>query len=170
MGKLLKFMPAFLMSMYIIGMLMIIGALVAICAGPTILNEVWQFVVLGMILTLGTSGFYNDIYKDILKRTGKLYLFPGIRRDRFFVNTVIAVLLFLLAIGSKDTFNTIDGYEFKLKQQALEIQYFREYYNASETLLDSLGVDCDNPLLESDTGSDYLQTKFNIDSYAKYNH
>ena len=56
MGKLLKFMPAFLMSMYIIGMLMIIGALVAICAGPTILNEVWQFVVLGIILTLGTSG------------------------------------------------------------------------------------------------------------------
>ena len=98
MGKLLKFMPAFLMSMYIIGMLMIIGALVAICIGPTILNEVWQFVVLGIILTLGTSGFYNDIYKDILKRTGKLYLFPGVRRDRFFVNTVIAVLLFLLAI------------------------------------------------------------------------
>ena len=153
------------MSMYIIGMLMFIGALVAICAGPTILNEVWQFVVLGIILTLGTSGFYNDIYKDILKRTGKLYLFPGIRRDRFFVNTVIAVLLFLLAIGSKDTSNTIKGLEFKSKWQTVEIQYLREYYNASETLLDSLGVDCDHPMLESDAGSDYLNAKFNLDEY-----
>ena len=146
-------------------MLMIIGALVAICAGPTILNEVWQFVVLGIILTLGTSGFYNDIYKDILKRTGKLYLFPGIRRDRFFVNTVVAVLLFLLAIGSKDTSNTIKGLEFKSKWQTVEIQYLREYYNASETLLDSLGVDCDHPMLESDAGSDYLNAKFNLDEY-----
>lgn len=165
MGKLLKFMPAFLMSMYIIGMLMIIGALITICAGPTILNEVWQFVVLGIILTLGTSGFYNDIYKDILKRTNKLYLFPGIRRDRFFVNTVVAVLLFLLAIGSKDTSNTIEGLEFKSKWQAVEIQYLREYRDASETLLDSLGVDCDHPILESDAGADYLQSKFNLDEY-----
>lgn len=165
MGKLLKFMPAFLMSMYIIGMLMIIGALIAICTGSTILNEVWQFVVLGIILTLGTSGFYNDIYKDILKRTNKLYLFPGVRRDRFFVNTVVAVLLLLLAIGSKDTSDTIEGLEFKSKWQTVEIQYLREYYNASETLLDSLGVDCDHPMLESDAGSDYLNAKFNLDEY-----
>lgn len=158
-------MPAFLMSMYIIGMLMIIGALVAICAGPTTLHSVWQFVVLGIILTLGTSGFYNDIYKDILKRTGKLYLFPGIRRDRFFVNTVVAVLLLLLAIGSKDTSDTIEGLKFKAKWQTVEIQYLREYYNASETLLDSLGVDCDHPMLESDAGSDYLNAKFNLDEY-----
>ena len=158
-------MPAFLMSMYIIGMLMIIGALVTICIGPTILNEVWQFVVLGIILTLGTSGFYNDIYKDILKRTGKLYLFPGIRRDRFFVNTVVAVLLFLLAIGSKDTSDTIEGLEFKSKWQAVKIQYLREYHDASETFLDSLGVDCDHPMLESDAGSDYLNAKFNLDEY-----
>lgn len=165
MGKLLKFMPAFLMSMYIIGMLMIIGTFVTICIGPTILNEVWQFVVLGIILTLGTSCFYNDIYKDILKRTGKLYLFPGVRRDRFFVNTVVAVLLFLLAIGSKDTSDTIEGLEFKSKWQAIEIQYLREYHDASETLLDSLGVDCDHPMLESDAGSNYLNAKFNLDEY-----
>lgn len=165
MGKLLKFMPAFLMSMYIIGMLMIIGALVAICAGPTTLNKVWQFVVLGIILTLGTSGFYNDIYKDILKRTNKLYLFPGIRRNRFFVNTVVAVLLLLLAIGSKDTSDTIEGLEFKSKWQTVEIQYLREYHDASETFLNSLGVDCDHPMLESDAGADYLQAKFNLDEY-----
>ena len=109
--------------------------------------------------------FYNDIYKDILKRTGKLYLFPGVRRDRFFVNTVIAVLLFLLAIGSKDTSDTIEGLEFKSKWQAVEIQYLREYHDASETLLDSLGVDCDHHMLESDAGSDYLNAKFNLDEY-----
>lgn len=165
MGKLLKFMPAFLMSMYIIGMLMIIGAFTAICIGPTILNDVWKFVVLGIFLTLGTSGFYNDIYKDILKRTNKLYLFPGVRRDRFFVNTVIAVLLLLLSIMSKDTSDTIAGLEFKSKWQTVEIQYLKEYHDASETLLDSLGVDCDHPMLESDAGADYLQAKFNLDEY-----
>lgn len=158
-------MPAFLMSMYIIGMLMIIGAFTAICIGPTILNDVWKFVVLGIFLTLGTSGFYNDIYKDILKRTNKLYLFPGVRRDRFFVNTVIAVLLLLLSIMSKDTSDTIAGLEFKSKWQTVEIQYLKEYHDASETLLDSLGVDCDHPMLESDAGADYLQAKFNLDEY-----
>lgn len=165
MGKLLKFMPAFLMSMYIIGMLMIIGAFTAICIGTTVLNEVWKFVVLGIFLTLGTSGFYNDIYKDILKRTNKLYLFPGVRRDRFFVNTVIAVLLLILGIMSKDTSDTIAGLEFKSKWQTVEIQYLKEYHDASETLLDSLGIDCDHPMLESDAGADYLQSKFNLDNY-----
>ena len=44
------------------------------------------------------------------------------------------------------------------------IEYYENYYIATETLLDSLGFDCDNPIFETDAGAEYLIHKYNEDS------
>lgn len=44
------------------------------------------------------------------------------------------------------------------------IEYYENYYIATETLLDSLGVDCDNSIFETDAGTEYLIHKYNVDS------
>lgn len=44
------------------------------------------------------------------------------------------------------------------------IDAYKQYYNATETLLDSIGVDVDSPYLETDAGSSYLDAKRVIDS------
>lgn len=41
---------------------------------------------------------------------------------------------------------------------------YKQYYTATETLLDSIGVDVDSPYLETDAGSSYLDAKRVIDS------
>ena len=42
-----------------------------------------------------------------------------------------------------------------------------EYYEndniATETLLDSLGIDCDDPIFKTDAGNKYLINKYNVD-------
>ena len=50
------------------------------------------------------------------------------------------------------------------------IEYYENYYIATETLLDSLGVDCDNSIFETDAGAEYLIHKYNVDSvfHSKY--
>ena len=44
------------------------------------------------------------------------------------------------------------------------IEYYENYYIATQTLLDSLGVDCDNSIFETDAGAEYLIHKYNVDS------
>ncbi len=44
-----------------------------------------------------------------------------------------------------------------------QIIRYKEYYTATETLLDSLGLDCDDPIFESDAGAIYLDKKWEID-------
>ncbi len=41
---------------------------------------------------------------------------------------------------------------------------YRHYYGATEMLLDSLGLDIDDPILSSDVGSRYLDMKCKVDS------
>lgn len=44
------------------------------------------------------------------------------------------------------------------------IEYYENYYIATETLLDSLGIDCDDPIFKTDAGNKYLINKYNVDS------
>ena len=44
------------------------------------------------------------------------------------------------------------------------INDYRHYYGATEMLLDSLGLDIDDPILSSDVGSRYLDMKCKVDS------
>lgn len=43
------------------------------------------------------------------------------------------------------------------------ITKYQSYYKATETLLDSLAVDVDSPILETDEGAEYLNAKFEVD-------
>ena len=43
------------------------------------------------------------------------------------------------------------------------IEYYEDYYIATETLLDSLGIDCDDPIFKTDAGNKYLINKYNVD-------
>lgn len=43
------------------------------------------------------------------------------------------------------------------------ITKYQSYYKATETLLDSLSVDVDSPILETDEGAEYLNAKFEVD-------
>lgn len=51
-----------------------------------------------------------------------------------------------------------------------ELDAYRQYYINTETMLDSLGVDADSPYLETDYGSNYLDSKAKIDSIYNQNH
>lgn len=51
-----------------------------------------------------------------------------------------------------------------------ELDAYYMYYRSTETLLDSAGVDVDSPLLETDAGSMYLDTKMHLDSIYSMNH
>lgn len=44
-----------------------------------------------------------------------------------------------------------------------QIKAYKEYYIAVETLLDSLGVYSDVPILDSDVGVNYLDKKMTVD-------
>ena len=43
------------------------------------------------------------------------------------------------------------------------IEYYENYYIATETLLDSLGIDCDDSIFKTDAGNKYLINKYNVD-------
>ena len=44
------------------------------------------------------------------------------------------------------------------------IEYYEDYYIATETLLDSLGIECDDSIFKTKVGSDYSMCKNKIDS------
>ena len=44
-----------------------------------------------------------------------------------------------------------------------QIKAYKEYYIAAETLLDSLGIYIDAPILDSDVGVNYLDKKMTVD-------
>lgn len=53
--------------------------------------------------------------------------------------------------------------EEKLINANSEIENYQNYYKATEELLDSIGIDADSPILESDAGAHYLNVKAIID-------
>lgn len=40
---------------------------------------------------------------------------------------------------------------------------YKDYYISVETLLDSLGIDCDHPIFETEVGKTYLEKKQLVD-------
>lgn len=62
----------------------------------------------------------------------------------------------------------VNAYHSKVKQQSKVIQAYEEYYDNTETLLDSLDKEHNLDLMDtdlcSDYGVDYLNAKFKVDS------
>ena len=73
------------------------------------------------------------------------------------VITICTTLNIMVVSDNKDTI------ENKL------LNAYDKYYISAESLLDSIGIDVDNPVFETDEGSKYLNDKFTVDSlYNKY--
>ena len=55
------------------------------------------------------------------------------------------------------------------RTERTELDLYKEYYKCTEKLLDSLYIDEDHPILESDVGVDYTNAKFAVDEYEPEN-
>lgn len=75
------------------------------------------------------------------------------------VITTISVMILVIVSSIK----LLDSIIYRDVNQP-NIEYYENYYIATETLLDSLGVDCDNSIFETDAGAEYLIHKYNVDS------
>ncbi len=51
-----------------------------------------------------------------------------------------------------------------IERQQTKISAYKDYYLHTETLLDSLYIDGDSPVMESDAGAEYLNYKWQVDS------
>ena len=57
----------------------------------------------------------------------------------------------------------LDGVSYRDKYQS-DIEYYKNYYISTETLLDSLDIECDNSIFNTKVGRDYLIHKNKVDS------
>lgn len=57
----------------------------------------------------------------------------------------------------------------RLNMAIRQLDAYRDYYLSVEHLLDAAGIDADNPIIETDAGSDYLQFKYVVDSLEEQN-
>lgn len=156
MGKLLKYVPGILFLSYIIGMLLVLTTPILAIFQPNALNTFAIWTIWGVSLVLGIGAFYDELYEDIRNRTSIMFIFPGKLKHLFNIAIAMVMICFGItcALVSKGTYT-----------DSSSIQVYKNYYNATETLLDSLGVDVDSPILESDVGAKYLETKSEVDKY-----
>ena len=68
-----------------------------------------------------------------------------------------AIVLIIVSSIKLLSFVYIDKYQ-------SDIKYYENYYIATETLLDSLDIECDNSIFNTKVGRDYLIHKNKIDS------
>lgn len=109
--------------------------------------------------------------------------------DEAYRCTIIAVVLLLIQLGCKEVCNIkaskwcitscliatsigvvqMNNINSKVIDKTNDINTYLNYYGATETLLDSLNVDVDNPILETDEGSMYLLYANKVDSIINSN-
>lgn len=157
MKKFKSLIPGILLVLLTIAMLIVISGIIFAVIGKSsyVYNNLGIYIwATALVPTIALT--YNDIYLEIINR---YHLnptevwgspIPGII-PWCISATVLAIALFI----------TIDTT--KYSKYIDKISIYEEYYDKTETLLDSLGIECDNPIFESDAGADYLQAKYNID-------
>ena len=74
-----------------------------------------------------------------------------------FASAATIVLIIVSSIKLLDSVSYSDKYQ-------SDIEYYENYYTTTETLLDSLGVECDDSIFKTKAGADYLIQKGKIDS------
>ena len=157
MGKLLKWIPIFLIATYLVSLASVIGMpILTATRGIDYLNENFIWPLWGAILMLVISAFYNDIYSYILTRTKSSVLFPGTINKHVSLYSIFIIMMcsFITeAVSGRSNIVTEDA----------QIKAYNEYYIAVETLLDSLGICDDVPILDSDVGVNYLDKKMIVD-------
>ena len=79
------------------------------------------------------------------KKIGRVLLYISI------VSTVVLIIV--------SSIKLLDSNEYQS-----DIEYYKNYYISTETLLDSLGVECDDSIFKTKSGSDYIMHKNKVDS------
>ena len=69
--------------------------------------------------------------------------------------TIVLIIVFSIKL--------LDSVSYRDKYQS-DIEYYENYYTTTETLLDSLGIECDDSIFKTKAGADYLIQKGKIDS------
>lgn len=168
MGKLLKFMPGFMFLVFCVALLILTATPFAVLMyGGDVLDKYYVWPITAAVYVIGMSVIYNDLYEDIILRTYNGYLFPG-PADKKLANKIIGfVTLILIATVM---FNSAHKQvRDNARTERTELDLYKEYYKCTEKLLDSLYIDEDHPILESDVGVDYVNAKFAVDEYEPEN-
>ena len=76
------------------------------------------------------------------------------------LSAALAATLMLIIVSST---KLIENVLYRDKYQS-DIEYYENYYTTTETLLDSLGIECDDSIFKTKVGSDYSMCKNKIDS------
>ena len=168
MGKLLKFMPGFMFLVFGVALFILTATPFAVIIyGSDVLDKYYIWPIVSAVYVIGMSVLYNDLYEDITFRTNSIYLFPG-PADKKLANKVIGfvTLIIIATIMFSYSHNQIRN---NARTEKTELDAYKEYYKCTETLLDSLYIDEDHPILESDVGVDYANAKFAVDEYEPEN-
>lgn len=168
MGKLLKFMPGFMFLVFGIALFILTATPFAVLIyGSDVLDKYYIWPIVSAVYVIGMSVLYNDLYEDITLRTNSIYLFPGPAGKKL-ANKVIGfvTLIIIATIMFSYSHNQIRN---NARTEKTELDLYKEYYKCTETLLDSLYIDEDHPILESDVGVDYTNAKFAVDEYEPEN-
>lgn len=168
MGKLLKFMPGFMFLVYCVALLILTATpFTVLIYGSDVLDKYYIWPIVSAVYVIGMSVLYNDLYEDITLRTNSIYLFPGPAGKKL-ANKVIGfvTLIIIATIMFSYSHNQIRN---NARTEKTELDLYKEYYKCTETLLDSLYIDEDHPILESDVGVDYANAKFAVDEYEPEN-
>lgn len=168
MGKLLKFMPGFMFLVFGIALFILTATPFAVLIyGSDMLDKYYIWPIVSAVYVIGMSVLYNDLYEDITLRTNSIYLFPGPAGKKL-ANKVIGfvTLIIIATIMFSYSHNQIRN---NARTEKTELDLYKEYYKCTETLLDSLYIDEDHPILESDVGVDYTNAKFAVDEYEPEN-
>lgn len=174
MGKLLKFMPGFMFLVFCVALLILTATPFAVLmCGGDVLDKYYVWPITATVYVIGMSVIYNDLYEDIIFRTNKqmdvptTYLFPGPAGKKL-ANKIIGfvTLIIIATVMFNSAHNQIRN---NARTERTELDLYKEYYKCTETLLDSLYIDEDHPILESDVGVDYANAKFEVDEYEPEN-
>lgn len=168
MGKLLKFMPGFMFLVFCVALLILTTTPFAVLmCGSDVLDKYYVWPIAATVYVIGMSMMYNDLYEDITSRTGSIYLFPGPAGKKL-ANKIIGfvTLIIIATVMFNSAHNQIRN---NAHTERTELDLYKEYYKCTETLLDSLYIDEDHPILESDVGVDYANAKFEVDEYEPEN-
>ena len=76
------------------------------------------------------------------------------------LSAALAATLMLIIVSST---KLIENVLYRDKYQS-DIEYYKNYYISTETLLDSLNIECDNSIFNTKVGRDYLIHKNKVDS------
>lgn len=168
MGKLLKFMPGFMFLVFCVALLILTATPFAVLMyGGDVLDKYYVWPIAAAVYVIGMSVIYNDLYEDIIFRTYSTYLFPGPAGKKL-ANKIIGfvTLVIIATVMFNSAHNQIRN---NTRTEKTELDLYKEYYKCTEKLLDSLYIDEDHPILESDVGVDYVNAKFAVDEYEPEN-